>query len=362
MALDDVSFEVQPGEVVGIIGRNGAGKSTLLKILSRITEPSSGRAELRGRIGSLLEVGTGFHPELTGRDNILLSGAILGMTRREILGKFDQIVAFADVEQFLDTPVKRYSSGMHMRLAFSVAAHLETEILVVDEVLAVGDAEFQRKSLGKMQDAGREGKTVLFVSHNMAALQALCRRGLILERGRLLQDATIGEAVASYLGRLGAAAAVDLSRRTDRRGAGRVRLMGVRISSDGPSESGEALMGRPALFSFYLSGWLKGVTCIFSIVDAHGCQLVRFNSGLGSLHDDCHLSHERVITCTVDEMLLAPGRYRLDVALWANGELQDGVQPAAHFEVVRGPVRGREPPRDAEGWLFYMPHRWRVPG
>ena len=185
-ALKDVSFEVKQGEVVGIIGRNGAGKSTLLKILSRITEPTSGRVTLRGRVASLLEVGTGFHPELTGRENIFLNGAILGMTRAEVRSKFDEIVAFAEVEKFLDTPVKRYSSGMYVRLAFAVAAHLEPEILVVDEVLAVGDAQFQKKCLGKMQDVARgEGRTVLFVSHNIGAVSSLCTRGIFLKSGRL---------------------------------------------------------------------------------------------------------------------------------------------------------------------------------
>ena len=183
-ALRDVGLEVRPGEVLGVIGRNGAGKSTLLKILSRITEPTSGWAEIAGRVGSLLEVGTGFHPELTGRDNIYLNGAILGMKREEIERKFDEIVAFAEVEQFIDTPVKHYSSGMYLRLAFAVAAHLEPEILLVDEVLAVGDAEFQKKCLGKMGRVAREGRTVLFVSHNMAAVRSLSTRVLYLDHGR----------------------------------------------------------------------------------------------------------------------------------------------------------------------------------
>ncbi|HEY2330091.1 MAG TPA: ABC transporter ATP-binding protein, partial [Verrucomicrobiae bacterium] len=187
-ALKDVSFEIKPGEVVGIIGRNGAGKSTLLKLLSRITEPTTGRVRLRGRVASLLEVGTGFHPELTGRENIFLNGAILGMHRTEIKKKFDEIVAFAEVEKFLDTPVKRYSSGMYMRLAFAVAAHLEPEILIVDEVLAVGDFGFQQKCLGKMQDvAAGEGRTVVFVSHNMQAVTTLCIRAILLNAGKIVQ-------------------------------------------------------------------------------------------------------------------------------------------------------------------------------
>jgi lipopolysaccharide transport system ATP-binding protein len=197
-ALRDVSFEVKQGEVLGIIGRNGAGKSTLLKILSRITEPDRGRAILRGRVASLLEVGTGFHPELTGRENIFLNGAILGMKKAEIKAKFDEIVAFAEVERFLDTPVKRYSSGMYVRLAFAVAAHLEPEILVVDEVLAVGDAEFQKKCLGKMQDVTRSGRTVLFVSHNLSAIQTLCGSAILLDRGRLIRLGSADEVVERY--------------------------------------------------------------------------------------------------------------------------------------------------------------------
>lgn len=198
-ALQDVSFEVQRGQVLGVIGRNGAGKSTLLKILSRVTEPSTGFAEIHGRVGSLLEVGTGFHPELTGRENIYLNGAVLGMKRREIAAKFDEIVEFSGVAKFIDTPVKHYSSGMYLRLAFSVAAHLEPEILVVDEVLAVGDAEFQRKCLGKMSDVAQEGRTVLFVSHNMSAILRLTEESIVLEKGKLVYRASTRQAVDYYM-------------------------------------------------------------------------------------------------------------------------------------------------------------------
>src|ERR1700683_1580526 len=190
-ALEDVNFEIKRGEVLGIIGRNGAGKSTLLKILSRITEPSTGRVEIKGRVASLLEVGTGFHPELTGRENIFLNGAILGMTRAEIRRKFDEIVAFAEIEKFLDTPVKRYSSGMYVRLAFAVAAHLEPEILIVDEVLAVGDAQFQKKCLGKMGEVAKGGRTVLFVSHNMGVVSTLTQRCIFLQNGTIASDGTV---------------------------------------------------------------------------------------------------------------------------------------------------------------------------
>lgn len=221
-ALRDVSFEVPQGEVLGIIGRNGAGKSTLLKVLSRITAPTAGRAELRGRVGTLLEVGTGFHPELTGRENVFLNGAILGMRRAEIMRKFDEIVAFAEVEQFIDTPVKHYSSGMYLRLAFAVAAHLEPEILIVDEVLAVGDATFQKKCLGKMGDVARAGRTVLFVSHNMQAVRQLCRQAILLRQGQIAFIGTPGQAILDYFGGNAAREALidlsDLERRSGSHG------------------------------------------------------------------------------------------------------------------------------------------------
>ena len=198
-ALKDVSFEVEKGDVIGVIGRNGAGKSTLLKVLSRITTPTTGRIELSGRVGSLLEVGTGFHPELTGRENTYLNGAILGMSHQEIRAKFDEIVAFSEIERFIDTPVKRYSSGMYMRLAFSVAAYLEPETLLVDEVLAVGDSEFQKKCLGKMSDVAKDGRTVLFVSHNMSAIVRLCKRALVFDQGQIITDGEVSDAIAHYL-------------------------------------------------------------------------------------------------------------------------------------------------------------------
>ncbi|MDQ3254110.1 MAG: ABC transporter ATP-binding protein, partial [Acidobacteriota bacterium] len=230
-ALKDVSFEVSPGDVVGIIGRNGAGKSTLLKILSRITGPTTGYVELYGRISSLLEVGTGFHPELTGRDNVYLNGAILGMSRSETKSKFDEIVAFAEIDKYLDTPVKHYSSGMYMRLAFAVAAHLEPDILIVDEVLAVGDVAFQKKCLGKMNDVSRVGRTVLFVSHNMAAVANLCRRGIVLSGGSIQYAGTQTGAVAEYL------TSVDLRtkrlrERTDRIGNGAIKIVDIEIKED----------------------------------------------------------------------------------------------------------------------------------
>jgi lipopolysaccharide transport system ATP-binding protein len=232
-ALKDVSFEIKPGEVVGIIGRNGAGKSTLLKILSRITEPTDGRVEVYGRVGSLLEVGTGFHQELTGRENIYLNGSILGMSRKEIEAKFDQIVAFSEIGKFLDTPVKRYSSGMYVRLAFAVAAHLEPEILLVDEVLAVGDASFQRKCLDKMKDVGEHGRTVLFVSHNMPAITRLCERTILLDEGRILKDGPSHQVVGTYLkSGLGTTGHREWEELSKAPGNEVVRLCGVRVLAE----------------------------------------------------------------------------------------------------------------------------------
>jgi lipopolysaccharide transport system ATP-binding protein len=239
-ALRDVSFQVEPGEVVGVIGRNGAGKTTLLKILSRITEPTTGRAQLNGRVGSLLEVGTGFHPELTGRENIYLNGSILGMRREEIDQRFDEIVAFAEVSEFIETPVKRYSSGMYLRLAFAVAAHLETEILLVDEVLAVGDVQFQKKCMGKIEEVAGEGRTVLFVSHNMPAVQRLCKRGILLSDGKIVRDDNIRPVVQDYLtldlGQAGERTWPDLKSAP---GDNVVRMRGVRALGTGGKISPE---------------------------------------------------------------------------------------------------------------------------
>lgn len=223
-ALKDVCFEVKQGEVIGIIGRNGAGKSTLLKILSRITEPTRGRVRLRGRVASLLEVGTGFHPELTGRENVFLNGAILGMSREEIKRKFDEIVAFAEIEKFIDTPVKRYSSGMFVRLAFAIAAHLEPEILIVDEVLAVGDYDFQRRCLGKMNQVAHSGRTILFVSHNMTAVEELCPRSLLLKNGQVEKSGSTNEVIGTYLSSTAASTVWDIDEEAEREGTGNARI------------------------------------------------------------------------------------------------------------------------------------------
>ncbi|MBI5189388.1 MAG: ATP-binding cassette domain-containing protein [Nitrospirae bacterium] len=279
-ALRDVSFEVGEGEVIGVIGRNGAGKSTLLKILSRITDPTSGVARIRGRVASLLEVGTGFHPELTGRENIFLNGAILGMTKAEIKARFDDIVAFAEIDRFLDTPVKRYSSGMYVRLAFAVAAHLEPEVLIVDEVLAVGDASFQKKCLGKMKDVSSGGRTVLFVSHNMSAVQSLCGQAIWLDKGEVRFKGEASLAVSAYLRQVsGASCSVNWESLEDAPGNGQVRLKGVHIGPDGGDGQGIMTVSTPINIAVeylnYLPGALLNVslvlyniqeTCIFNTI------------------------------------------------------------------------------------------------
>lgn len=245
-ALRNVSFEVQQGEVVGIIGRNGAGKSTLLKVLSRITEPTEGRVDLRGRVASLLEVGTGFHPELSGRQNIYLNGAILGMSRAEVRSKFDEIIAFAEIDKFLDTPVKRYSSGMYVRLAFAVAAHLDPEILIVDEVLAVGDIGFQKKCLGKMSQVSQEGRTVLFVSHNLGAIERLCRRAIYLSHGQIVMDGLVDSVCEKYIGSAGLTGTQKRLEDWPRTGNGKARFVGLTVFDHSGNEahsvrSGEAI-------------------------------------------------------------------------------------------------------------------------
>ncbi|RMG47006.1 MAG: ATP-binding cassette domain-containing protein [Acidobacteria bacterium] len=315
-ALRDVSFDVREGEVVGIIGRNGAGKSTLLKILSRITEPTEGRAEIRGRVGSLLEVGTGFHPELTGRENIYLNGAILGMSRRELERKFDEIVSFAEIGPFLDTPVKRYSSGMYVRLAFAVAAHLEPEILLVDEVLAVGDAAFQRRCLGKMGDVARSGRTVLFVSHNMGAVRRLCSRVIQLESGRVVRDGPAAEVVRSYLDEVVPASGTD---EVERQLAAlpedpAVRLTHVEVRQDGRPTSRVSDDAPVEIeIGYVVKQDLTGLRVYFELLDEEGNCLVQ------SFHDEreermSSVRPGRYVSCaTLPGRLLAPRRYRLCV-------------------------------------------------
>jgi lipopolysaccharide transport system ATP-binding protein len=339
-ALRDVSFEVKPGEVVGIIGRNGSGKSTLLKILSQITAPTTGRIELRGRVASLLEVGTGFHPELSGRENVFLNGAILGMTKPEIRRKFDEIVAFTEMEQFLDTPVKRYSSGMYMRLAFSVAAHLEPEILIVDEVLAVGDMVFQQKCLGKMNEVGRSGRTVLFVSHNMAAVESLCGQGIVMNQGRVEFDGKQNDAVRFYshsgktsrlLGQYQEDNLPHVSRNKP------FRLVSAKMTSDGKECGGCFAIGAPLEFTVEIeaNSEVQLPQVDIGINNNRGLRITTLNT-------DCDLTRmapamrekKNRVVCKVDNMNLMPGDYTVTLCLLESGHSFDIVKDAVHFTVL----------------------------
>lgn len=312
-ALRDVSFSVEPGEVVGIIGRNGAGKSTLLKILSRITEATTGRVTLRGRVASLLEVGTGFHPDLTGRENIFLNGAILGMSRAEIRYKFDEIVAFAEVEKFLDTPVKRYSSGMYVRLAFAVAAHLEPEILIVDEVLAVGDAAFQKKCLGKMQAVAQgSGRTVLFVSHNLPAVQTICGAGVLLEHGRLAERGPIGPVVAKYLRQLQTNSGSQVPQ-----GGRALTLAAVRASTEGCAIN-ELVAAQPSKIQLIISAArpFEDVRITVGFTDSAGQRIF----ALASFHSGHFMSlvpGDNQVQVDFTPPTLFPGTFSLDVGFYS---------------------------------------------
>jgi lipopolysaccharide transport system ATP-binding protein len=359
-ALQDISFEIKPGEVVGIIGRNGAGKSTLLKILSRITEPTGGYADIYGRVGSLLEVGTGFHPELTGRENIYLNGAILGMKKAEIERKFDEMVAFAEIEKFMDTPVKHYSSGMYVRLAFSVAAHLEPEILLVDEVLAVGDIAFQNKCLGKMGDVAQQGRTVLFVSHNMGVMQTLCQRGIFLNQNRIGLDGTIADAVDAYMQTLENVGSQEITERTDRQGRGLVRLAGIDIYDENDAPTSALTTGCPARFEFHTTGVIGGISCVFTVFNQLGQRIVAFKSDTPSPEDVYDPSIGSRFICEIDPLLLVPGRYRINVLIRGGGEWQDYVEAAATFEVRSGYV-GNRPVKPYREISVVMPHRWTLP-
>ena len=341
-ALKDVNFEVKEGEVIGIIGRNGAGKSTLLKILSRITEPTAGRIMLRGRVGSLLEVGTGFHPELTGRENIFLNGAILGMTRREIAKKFDEIVAFAEVERFLDTPVKRYSSGMYVRLAFAVAAHLEPDILVVDEVLAVGDIEFQQKCLGKMDEVSRrEGRTVLFVSHNMGVINKLCPTTIWLDRGAIRRHGSTAAVIREYLsqGGLNRNRIVKLDQLPRQYADGEdVRLLSIEWLCDLPLRHGDEVKAR---IVFETRGPVANLAMGIGFGDLSGKRILSYDT---DIHEGYRPSFARAglyaVEVQIDALPLQPDTYVLDIGC-RHGDsesLFDMIPAALQLEVLAGPT------------------------
>ena len=366
-ALKNLSFSIDAGERVGIIGRNGAGKSTLLKILSRITEPTEGRVEIRGRVSSLLEVGTGFHPELTGRENIYLNGTILGMKSRDIRDKFDEIVAFADVERFLDTPVKRYSSGMYVRLAFSVAAHLEPDILIVDEVLAVGDTQFQRKCLGRMEELSHSGRTVIFVTHNMDALVSLCNRGIVLDRGSAVFD---GEATMSRRSYLTALTGVNysVSVNSGRGGSGGAVVGDVWLEDQNGTRI-TALI-RDTAFSLCLVAEMaptflnrSDVDVAFAIDTEEGSRLFTVISSWSAESLEIRASRFAV-ACDLPGIPLVPARYLVSVSIIFRGDTLDSIQHCASFEVLPS-AQGIHAARLAGFGALDLPCRfreWSAPG
>lgn len=366
-ALRDLTFDVERGEVLGIVGRNGAGKSTLLKILSRITEPSSGRIELYGRVGSLLEVGTGFHPELTGRENIFLSGAILGMRRKEIARKLDEIVAFAEVDRFIDTPVKRYSSGMFVRLAFAVAAHLEPEILLVDEVLAVGDQAFQKRCLGKMGDVAREGRTVVFVSHNMASIEALCNTCLFLSDGEFVAKGQTHQVVSRYMtaGLRPESASVLLSGHSGRRRGSHPMMKVVTLRDDSGAPTGAIRMGSSLLvavsFTCDAGPILPGLAVVLK--NAHGVAIFAVHEKLDGGYSVENRVGSGTVICALDHPPLLPGKYSFDLYLGdTSGALGvlDVVSDAISFEVQAADVFGTGQIPGPNNSLIYWPARFSL--
>lgn len=365
-ALKDVSFEIKQGEAVGIIGRNGAGKSTLLKLLSRITEPTKGRIELNGRVASLLEVGTGFHPELTGRENIFLNGAILGMSRAEIKSKFDEIVDFSGVEKFLDTPVKRYSSGMYVRLAFAVAAHLEPEILIVDEVLAVGDAAFQKKCLGKMEDVSKkDGRTVLFVSHNMSAIQNLCTKAIVLNNGEIYTKGATAEAISSYLSINEKTSENNIANRKDRKGNGLIRFTDVKLfDRDTQTEIATLMSGQNVFFRLYFDKkdkkGLHSFLCAIGITNQLGDVLANLNSNTAGYTFDLSKSDASFIDICVNALPLNNGIYRLTLFSMINDEIADWVENAFEFSVEQGDFFGTGKLTDKSFGPLLINHSFRL--
>jgi len=342
-ALRDISFDVKEGEIVGVIGRNGAGKSTLLKIMSQITAPSSGIIRYKGRLASLLEVGTGFNGELTGRENIFLNGCILGMTPREIRSRFDEIVAFAEIDDFIDTPVKRYSSGMFVRLAFAVAAHLETEIMVVDEVLAVGDIGFQKKCIGKMSQASYSGRTILFVSHRMDHISALCSRSIVLQSGRLIYNGATDEALGRYYRLFGDTAGGDIATRTDRQGRGRVRITDLWMENGRGDRVETLVTGQPAIFKLVLTSTdrrpirnLNAGVAIFSLSNMFVTSLSTQEGGISSFDMD---GTTTTITLKVDRLSLNSGQFYFNASVRSSTgafEFEDLVENVMMFSVDFG--------------------------
>lgn len=362
-ALRDVSFDVMHGEVLGIIGRNGAGKSTLLKILSRIVEPTSGSVTINGRVASLLEVGTGFHPELTGRENVYMNGTILGMRKHEIDRKFDEIVAFSGVEKFIDTPIKRYSSGMKVRLAFSVAAHLEPEILIIDEVLAVGDAAFQKKCLGKMQEVATQGRTILFVSHQLESLSNLCTRAILLERGAVVCGGDTETVISEYISDVNVASCTSLATRNDRQGDGNMRFVetwveNVKGERTFVVRSGDSIK---IILKYEVFGEHKinNLTVSLALNSNKNIAITLLrNSYTGDLFDN-DIPEFGVFECVIPKLPLNSGTYYYNVSAHSSGGLEDWVERAGVFNVEAGDYFGTGKCPDI-GRLIHMDHKWTI--
>ena len=361
-ALKDVSFTVEQGEVLGIIGRNGAGKSTLLKILSRVTAPTSGVVRVRGRVASLLEVGTGFHPELTGRENIYLNGAILGMSRREIAARFDEIVDFSGVEQFIDTPVKRYSSGMYVRLAFAVAAHLEPEILVVDEVLAVGDAEFQKKCLGKMGEVAKEGRTVLFVSHNMGSVSALCKNGIVLQGGKLEGFYPVNEAINSYITNVvNLVSHVSPKERIDRQGNGKARISDVKILNSAKDIIFQVPLNIGALsFQIEVEGkeTIRSAWVAIGIYDTLNRCILWLDSQALNLEFRINKGRNHIMCTITSDFAFTKGSYNINVAIFQGMDMLDYLPWVTSFNVIDGDFYGTGKISGGNP-VIYVKQEWR---
>ena len=358
-ALQDVSFDIRRSEVVGIVGRNGAGKSTLLKLLCHISEPTRGQIGIWGRIGSLLEVGTGFHPELTGRENMFLNGAILGMTRAEIRQQFDAIVDFSGVEQFLDTPVKRYSSGMCVRLAFSVAVHLKPEILIVDEVLAVGDGDFQRRCLAKMDEVARSGRTIILVSHNLGSIQALCSRVLFLEGGRLVQDGPADEVIGNYLQRLQTMSGSTEDDPDSWHGSGVVRVTHVRLLSPANELLSNVMGGEDLVVEIAYQSPTRGqrASVILNLYNDDGLAVAAAHTLL-TRPDLPPLGEAGVLRCVMRRLPLTTGQYRLAIAIQVNGETADYLPRAASLEVIASIFYETGVALDSKKAVFLLDHAW----
>jgi lipopolysaccharide transport system ATP-binding protein len=364
-ALREISFDVSPGEVVGIIGRNGAGKSTLLKVLSRIVEPTSGRVELYGRVGSLLEVGTGFHPELSGRENIYLNGAILGMKQVEIRSKFDEIVTFAEIERFLDTAVKHYSSGMYMRLAFAVAAHMDPEILIVDEVLAVGDAAFQKKCLGKMEDVAKRGRTILFVSHQMTAIQNLCGRTILLSNGRISAEGETETVIEKYLEESSNLSQTFLAERNDRQGTGEIRFVSLKLLNGEGEEVKSLRSGRGATlvlgYANLVGRDLSNLHIAVGIDNSKGQRImVLSNEVTGEIFPTVP-AQASSIGIDIERLPLMPGKYGFTIYCTLNGTIADWVQGAGRFYVEPGDYFGTGKLPSALQGDFLVKHHFHLP-